>query len=304
VFEHTAGVRQRKTARLAGIVAGGAVAIGCCLAVVGCSVPSSSVAAPGFASAPPVGAGHSGGPDARTAHTARTLESAGTFSACEQRLESGPKSVPTVAIVGASYTAGVGPGKPALSWAADLARKLRWNAVIYGVSGVGYILPGAGHLGPVRRLLAAERLSSLQPALVIIQAGHDDGRMAPVAEEVQVRRTLAFIHALAPHARIALLTVFTMPSRHVSPRLVSIDKAIVTAARAADPKVIIMDPLTGHWTFARVDGGLHPSAAGDAWIAHKVGTILAAHGIYPEPRSASAPVICDRSIRGAAAASA
>jgi lysophospholipase L1-like esterase len=290
-------VRQRRTARLAGILAGAAVAIGYCLAVVGCSVPSSSVAVPG----PPVSAAPSGGHHARTA---RTLQSAGPFAGCEQRLESGPRSVPTVAIVGASYTAGVGPGKPALSWAAVLARGLRWNAVIYGLSGVGYIQPGAGHLGPVLRLLGAERLSSLQPALVIIQAGHDDGRMAPSAEDRQVRRTLSFIRARAPHARIALLTVFTMPSRHVPARLVGIDKAIVSAARAADPRVIIMDPLTGHWKFARVDGGLHPTAAGDAWIARKVATILAAHGIYPEPRSASAPVICDRSIRGAGAASA
>jgi lysophospholipase L1-like esterase len=294
-------VGQRTAARLAGIVAGGAVAIGCCLAVAGCSVPTSSAGGSVFGSAGPVSAGPSSGHHARTA---RTLEGAGQFSACEQRLENGPKSVPTVAIVGASYTAGVGPGKPALSWAGVLARKLRWNAVIYGVSGVGYIVPGVGHLGPVRRLLEAERLSSLQPALVIIQAGHDDGRMTPSAEEAQVRRTLAFIRARAPQARIALLTVFTMPSRHVSARLVNIDNEIVSAARAADPKVIIMDPLTGHWNFARVDDGLHPSAAGDAWIAHKVGAILAAHGIYPEPRSASAPVICDRSIRGAAAASA
>ena len=295
---------QRKTAMLAGIVAGWALAIGCCLTVTGCSVPISSVGVPVFGSTAPIGAAPSGTHHAHTARTARTLESPGTFSACEQRLENGPRSVPTVAIVGASYTAGVGPGKPALSWAADLARKLRWNGVIFGLSGVGYIQPGVGHLGPVRRLLGAERLSSLQPALVIIQAGHDDGRMAPSAEEMQVRRTLAFVRALAPHAQIALLTVFSMPSRHVSTRLLNIDKAIVSAARAADPAVIIMDPLAGHWKFDRVDDGLHPSAAGDVWIAHKVDTILAGHGIYPEPRSASAPVICDRSVRGADAASA
>lgn len=57
------------------------------------------------------------------------------FTACEQRIESASGRVPVMAIVGASYTAGVGPDNPALSWAADLARDLRWDAVIDGVPG-------------------------------------------------------------------------------------------------------------------------------------------------------------------------
>lgn len=201
-----------------------------------------------------------------------------------------------MAIVGASYTAGVGPDNPELSWAAVLARKLRWSAVIYGVSGAGYVRPGKGDLGPVRRLLKAEGLHRLAPALVIIQAGHDDGSVAGNIERQQVERTVALIRAQSPHARIALLTVFTGPARPVSAKLVRIDKVIVRAARAVDPNVIIMDPLAGDWKYARAHHGLHPTAAGDAWIGRKVATILRAHGIDPQPPAGSTPLVCIRAV--------
>ena len=45
--------------------------------------------------------------------------------------------MPVVAIVGASFTAGVGAEDPAGSWAVLLARQLRWNAFVYGVPGAG-----------------------------------------------------------------------------------------------------------------------------------------------------------------------
>jgi lysophospholipase L1-like esterase len=282
-------VTQRRTARLAGIAAGAAVAIGCCLVLPGCSAGSPAIAA---IAAPARG---SGAP--AHAPVIRTLAERGSFADCEQRLESDARSIPTVAIVGASYTAGTGPGKPALAWAAVLARRLRWNAVIYGVSGAGYERPGADDLGPVRRLLAAERLRGQAPPLVIIQAGHDDSGVAASVEERQVRRTLQLIRAEAPHARIALLTVFTLPKRPVPAALVRVDAEIVRAARAEDPKVIIMDPLTGDWKYAREHGGLHPSAAGDAWIARKVAAILRAHRIDPAASTATTPVVCDRAVR-------
>ena len=187
-----------------------------------------------------------------------------------------------MAIVGASYTAGVGPDNPALSWAADLARKLRWDAVIYGVSGAGYVRTGTDGLGPMTRLLSAEQLPGLSPSLVIVQAGYDDGVPADL-ERQQVLRTIELIRAEAPHAGIGLVTVFTSPARPIPARFYRTDAAIVAAARAADPNAIIMDPLTGQWKYQHADGRLHPTAAGDAWIARKVGAILHAHGIAGRP---------------------
>ena len=65
----------------------------------------------------------------------RELTVATPLAACEARISRVPRRLPTVAIVGASFTAGTGPGNPLLSWAVVLARLLHWNAVIDGVPG-------------------------------------------------------------------------------------------------------------------------------------------------------------------------
>src|SRR5260370_42077752 len=61
-----------------------------------------------------------------------------SLAACEQKLELAQRQHHdghTLAIVGASFTAGVGPGNTGKSWAAGLARRLHWDAVIYGDPG-------------------------------------------------------------------------------------------------------------------------------------------------------------------------
>jgi lysophospholipase L1-like esterase len=229
----------------------------------------------------------------------RALAARDPFAGCEQRIKLGPRGIRAMAIVGASYTAGVGPDNPELSWAADFARKLRWNAVIYGVPGAGYVRTGTGGLGPMSRMLDAERLPELAPSLVIVQAGHDDGGVPAGVEHRQVLRTIDLIRADDPRARIALLTVFSLPTGP-SPALYRTDRVIVTAARDADPHVIIMDPLTGHWKFQRAHDGLHPTAAGDAWIARKVASILRADGIAASLPTVTSAVICDLGVRAKA----
>jgi lysophospholipase L1-like esterase len=215
------------------------------------------------------------------------------LAVCEQRLERTPRRAPVLAVVGASYTAGVGPGSPALSWAVQLARMLRWNAVIDGVPGAGYARTGTGAQGPMLRMIAREDLRALGPALIIVQAGHDDIGVWPRAESRKVEQTIAFIRAEAPRARIAVLTVFT--AGPPSPPAVHTDHAIAAAAAAADRHVIVMDPLTGRWTFQHYRHGLHPTAAGDAWIAREAADILRSHGVHAAPPG-GAPVICDPGI--------
>jgi lysophospholipase L1-like esterase len=279
-------VFQRRIAWLAAIGAG----VICCLALLASSFtsPGAGAARAVRAAAPNATPTPTSAPGTARTHVVLRHD---TLAACEQRLERTRRGVPTMAIVGASYTAGVGPGSPALSWAVQLARMLRWNAVIDGVSGAGYVRAGAGGQGPVARMLARERLAALDPALVIVQAGHDDAGVPPRIERQRVRQAIALIRAEAPHARIALMTVFTgrPPSR--SSALYRMNAAIVAAGIAADHQVIVMDPL--HWRFQHAGGGLHPTAAGDTWIARKAAAILRAHGVLPAASAGKALMICD-----------
>jgi lysophospholipase L1-like esterase len=215
-------------------------------------------------------------------------------ASCEAGLERGDgHGAPRVAIVGASITAGVGAGEPDRSWAVLLARMEHWDAVIYGDPGAGYVRLGVLHRGPVARELARVGLGALWPALVIVQAGHNDIGEPPQLVRQRVAQSIALIQSEAPEARIALLTVF--PGRSHAARVYQTDQAIVTAARAADPGVIIMDPLTGRWSFPRVSDKLHPTAEGDADIALKVAGILRAHGVIPGP-AGSGGRVCDTAI--------
>ena len=195
----------------------GAGIIACCFALAlgittSAGHPSAAGPIPALRLVQSVPAHHHGGHSGRT-ETAAVMSSLG---ACEARLDAQPRRVPTIAIVGASYTAGTGPDNPELSWAVMLARLLRWNAVIYGVPGVGYVAPGADQRGPVERMLSQERLRGLAPTVVIVQAGYNDVGQPAGRETRRVHAAVDLVHSAAPGARIALITVFTEagPRRH------------------------------------------------------------------------------------------
>ena len=214
--------------------------------------------------------------------------------ACEQRLAHAAGNG-KLAIVGASFTAGVGAGSPGRSWAVLLARMLRWDAVVYGDPGAGYVRPGFERDGPVAAEIGRIDLRALRPTLIIVQAGHDDIGVPPGLERSRVEQTIAMIRAQAPQARIALITVFT--GRTPKPAAYQTDAAIVAGATAADSQVILIDPLEAGWRFQRVHDGLHPTADGSAWIAGKVAQALEDNGIRP---AAAWPdrgaIICDRAV--------
>ncbi len=276
---------MRPTARRFALLTAVAVAVGAIGLV-------SAVEVQGATASPSSGSGHAQ-PFAARQHVAAAPPGgpAEGLPACEQRLESSKAhGVPRMAVVGASFTAGVG-SSPAHSWAAQLARDLHWNTVIYGVPGAGYVWPGVGHGGPMINEAAHTGLSKLSPSLIIVQAGHDDIGVPASVEQQQVTRTLDTIRAQAPSARIVLLTVFG--GQAPPPAAYGTDQAIIAAAKSADQAAIIIDPLTGKWTFPHISDGLHPSSAGASWIAHQVATALHAHGVSAGPASHD-PVICHR----------
>ena len=172
---------------------------------------------------------------------------------------------PLLAVVGASFSAGVGAGSPDHAWPADLARLMHWRLAVSADPGAGYVNPGAGHRGPFGHLAARLHLARLDPGTIIIQGGHDDiGRPLPLIRS-RVESLIGAVHREAPHSRLAVLTVF--PRGRPSPAALATDQAIVAAARRADPAVLVFDPIASHWQFPRIGDHLHPSPAGHEWIA-------------------------------------
>jgi lysophospholipase L1-like esterase len=200
-------------------------------------------------------------------------------------------------VLGASFTAGVGAAAASDSWAVRLAELIEWPAVTVGVPGAGYTRPGLDHLGPMSRELSRVDLAAIHPSVVVIQAGHDDGRVPEPVEADRVAALVRRLRAEAPAARLALLTVFSRPgaSSAVVRAEFRTDFAIVSAARAADPRVIVIDPLRGHWRFPRARDGLHPTTLGHLLIARRVARTLVRAGAVAAAaaRPARAEVICE-----------
>lgn len=183
---------------------------------------------------------------------------------------------PLLVVLGASFTAGEGAPHPADNWAVRLAELIGWRAVTLGVPGAGDTRPGVDDLGPLSRMLGRLHLAALHPALVIIQAGHDDWRVPAAVEAEQVADLVGRLRKEAPAARLAFLTVFPPPAATATTRAAeaATDSTIVSVIRKSDPRAIVIDPLRSHWHFPRADDGLHPTARGDLLIAERVARSL------------------------------
>jgi lysophospholipase L1-like esterase len=184
-------------------------------------------------------------------------------------------------VAGASFTAGEGAPEPADSWAVRLAELIRWRAVTLGVPGAGYTRQGAGHLGPLSRLLDHLNLAALHPALVIIQAGHDDQWVPAAVEADHVAKVVGRLRRETPSARFAFLTVFSPSAASPATRTAeaATDSVIVSAIRNSDPRAIVIDPLRSRWQFPRAADGLHPTPRGDLLIAEHVARVLTRAGV-------------------------
>lgn len=190
----------------------------------------------------------------------------------------GPPHAPTLAVVGASFAAGIGAGSPEHAWPADLGRLLNWRVVVSADPGAGFVARGDHDRGPFDRLTGALDLPRLKPDLVIVQGGHDDIGAPQALIGQRVRALIDTIHRQAPEARIGVLSVFCDQRGPTGAQRES-DATIVASARRADPSVLIFDPLAGHWQFPRIHDHLHPTPAGHQDIANRLAADLGRAGV-------------------------
>jgi lysophospholipase L1-like esterase len=190
----------------------------------------------------------------------------------------GPPHAPTVAVVGASFAAGIGAGAPDHAWPADLGRLLHWRVVVSADPGAGFVSRGDHDRGPFDRLTAALDLRKLAPNLVIVQGGHDDVGQPLALIGLRVGQLIDTIHREAPGARIGVLSVFS-GQQGPTAAMRRTDATVVASARHADPSVLVFDPLAGPWQFPRGHDHLHPTPAGHQDIAERLAAGLAHAGV-------------------------
>lgn len=201
-------------------------------------------------------------------------------------------------VVGASFTAGVGAHGRCHSWPHVLANLVGWKVVVRGDPGAGYVRRGARDAGPLIRLVHHARIRSERPALVVLQAGHNDiGTSLPKLRS-HVAEVLRSVRARDPAAHIALITVFPGPER--GRRVLETDRTIVSSARHTDPGVLIMDPLVGKWRFPTLSDHLHPTEKGHLIIARRVAHLLAKRGWVQPPSDWRSSAAAERASCGSA----
>lgn len=190
-------------------------------------------------------------------------------AAATGRCAAGRAVRPVLAVVGASFSAGVGARGAARAWPADLGRILHMRVVVSADAGAGYLSRGVGRRGPFAALASKLNLARLRPAVLLIQGGHNDINRPAGAITRSVHGLIGQVRCATPGTRIGILSVFpsgATPSRGA----VAADHTIVAAARSADPHVLVFDPIAQHWHFPRLRDQLHPTPAGHEWIAERV----------------------------------
>ncbi len=172
-----------------------------------------------------------------------------------------------IVVLGASISAGTGSSAEQ-AWPTIVGRCLGEPVMVGAVPGAGYLSTGRGARGPV----------GLDPSMVVLQAGHNDvGTPAPQLRAA-VTTAVGTAGREAPRARLVLITVFAHVGAPTAESRAT-DATIVEAARRADPRVVVLDPLTEGWSFPRVADGLHPTAVGQRVVAGHVLAGLARAGV-------------------------
>src|ERR1700761_2047895 len=94
------------------------------------------------------------------------------------------RSGPLLAVVGASFSTGVGAGNRHHAWPEDLGRLLGWRVAVEADPGAGYVDPGGGGRGAFSRLTPARELAPPHPRAILPQGAHDDiGRPLPLIRD-------------------------------------------------------------------------------------------------------------------------
>ncbi|MEZ3159931.1 SGNH/GDSL hydrolase family protein [Microbacterium sp. BWT-B31] len=185
---------------------------------------------------------------------------------------------PRVLVFGDSWVYGSAASVPTLGFAYVIAHERGWDATVDGVRGSGYLKPGIDGPSYPERIAALE--AALEPDLVIIEGSINDRRQPAAGYRDAVTSAWDALAALYPGAAFVVLGP--------APQVLPVEKATARIDRdlaelAAARGWWYISPLREAWIteanyLSVIDtsplGNDHPSTAGHAYLAERLGEAL------------------------------
>ena len=192
-------------------------------------------------------------------------------------------TLPAALWVGDSYTAGVGSTSKAAGEACLTSAALKWRCELDAEGGTGFVNDGhvnSATYAPLISRLPADVAAQPKPAVVVVDAGRNDGSLPP--EETE-QAASAYYDALAkayPDVPVVLIAPYFMASD--SNAFSEVRGWMKTEGAKRGWKVI--DPISEGWIESStaamtISDHVHPTPAGHAYLAQHLSADLKDLGI-------------------------
>jgi lysophospholipase L1-like esterase len=185
-------------------------------------------------------------------------------------------NAPIVMVLGDSYSAGLGGVPAEQTYAAETARRLRWQVIIAGRERTGFVAPGT--IGKTFRVLFDEQLAwRPAPDMIVVSGGHNDWPHSYELVKGAARQLLTEIKRRWPATTIVLMG--PLWGSDPPPKGLQVRDALADAA--GELRVPFIDPLAEQWITGDIHSGIgnapayiradgtHPNAAGNRYFADR-----------------------------------
>jgi lysophospholipase L1-like esterase len=193
---------------------------------------------------------------------------------------------PVVMVLGDSYTAGLPDMAPEQTYAADTARRLKWQLIIAGHYGSGFVAPGRTH--QTFATLFNEQLAwRPAPDMIVVSGGHNDWPHSYDQVTTAARQLLTAIKRRWPSSRLVLMG--PLWGSDPPPKSLQVRDALQDVAGRL--RVPFIDPLAEQWITGDIHSGIgnapayirrdgtHPTPVGNRYFADRLITDLRKLGL-------------------------
>lgn len=174
---------------------------------------------------------------------------------------------PVMMFVGDSFTVGSGPVPTWRSYATETARLLRWQPVIAGAGGTGFV--NRGRVGRnFQESFEAELAWRPAPDVLVISGGHNDRRWNTLRVRQAAAKLVWTARGYWPSTKIVLVGPLWLD--HAPRKAYAVRDALADVATRE--QVSFIDPMKQRWVTGKrtetvLPDGIHPTFSGHLRIA-------------------------------------